>query len=287
GNSEETINNDDDEGESDSIQVVQRDTVTIIPILTDNHDKIQNDDAESDSERGMLKNIDTAEVITKYDKLLDQIDSDSTDTVLEIPEDNITELSLPADTSAEIKNAGNINNKEGINQAHAHDEKGQVNSFNNQNDDWRSAEKVDDSEEKSSNEETEPRADTSIEDDFSTEEYLEKKVSGSFQLPEQRQPERRSNFGGRFTHAHTYATHDDHESILEPSPMRRFGEVSAPQYRPVLTRNGIVFSPSIYPLQPGRSLLERLAGRSLFPHIPPHVNMGHERFHKQRKTTPK
>ncbi|XP_022828732.1 homeobox protein 5-like isoform X2 [Spodoptera litura] len=292
-NNGNTNNNNDDGGESDSIQVVQRDAVTNIPTLNDIHEeKLQEDDTDTALQQEMMRNIDTTEANTRYDKIFDQMNNDSTDTVLENPEDNITELSLPADTFTEMQNdehnkKESNNNKEGINQTDINDEKSQADNVNAENNDWRSAEKSDASGEKFSNEGNVPRAETSIEGDLeelSTEGYLDKKVSGSFEIPEQRQPERRAQFGGRFMHAQNYVAHDDHTSILEPGPMRRFGDVSVPQYRPVLTRSGFVFSPSLYPMQPGASLLERLAGRSFFPHISPHINMGQEHFHKQRKT---
>lgn len=44
--------------------------------------------------------------------------------------------------------------------------------------------------------------------------------------------------------------------------MRNYGEMVVPQYRPVLTRNGIVYTPTLYPMQTGPSLLDRLAGRN-------------------------
>ncbi|XP_035451137.1 putative mediator of RNA polymerase II transcription subunit 29 [Spodoptera frugiperda] len=298
-NSEETTNssgntnnNDDDGGESDSIQVVQRDIVTNTPILTDNRDDIlEKDDEKTDSQQEMLRNIDTTEADIKYDQSLDQINNDSTDAVLENPQDNITELSLPSNTTVEVQNDENNNkefnnNKVNTNQTNANDEQSQADDVNAESNDWRSAEKSDASGEKFSNERNVPRAETSIEGDLeelSTEGYQDKKVSESFELPEPRQPERRSHFGGKFMHAQNFAAHDDHTSIFEQSPMRRFGDVSVPQYRPVLTRGGIVFSPSMYPMQPGTSLLERLTGRSFFPHIPPHINLGHEYFHKQPK----
>lgn len=47
--------------------------------------------------------------------------------------------------------------------------------------------------------------------------------------------------------------------------MRRFGDMMVPRFRPVLTRNGIVYAPSLFPMQTGPSLLDRLSGRNWVP----------------------
>ncbi|KAJ8708047.1 hypothetical protein PYW08_010413 [Mythimna loreyi] len=265
-NKTENTANDDDEDESASIQVVHRD------VVAEKHDKslekevdINIEEENSTEVLNVADDMNTTKAQAKYDAFFEDLVVDSGELPLEDRNENVEEVSISDTVPSEENNEyNNGQNKiataiEDITVPYKHDEKSQEENEEDEHN-WRSAENSHSEENKYADE---AANEESVEDekDYSTEEYMDKKIDIEVKgRMDTRHPERRQQFDTRQMNARRYGPPESH-GMLDSAPMRNYNEMVVPRYRPVLTRNGIVYTPSLYPIHPGTSLLDRLSGR--------------------------
>uniref|UniRef100_A0A2A4K7I1 Uncharacterized protein n=1 Tax=Heliothis virescens TaxID=7102 RepID=A0A2A4K7I1_HELVI len=256
----------DEEEESASIQVVNRDT----PNTT-----ITNDSIDTSQEEEIIteipSNSDATTAEVKSDDLSEDLKHDSV-AKSDIPEESdelriTTRTSINEDITEKEEDKDKINEDLSKNQeqievvadiakAEDHDGKNEevVSTVENEND-WRS--EHDDPETKKHA--SEPTEDESGFDD-DTGEYVDTKIE--FELKsgmDTRAPEkRRQKYAGPTTPRYR-EQHEEH-GYLDSGPMRTFSEVVVPRYRPVWTRSGIIYTPTLLSMQSRSPFLDRLSG---------------------------
>ncbi|PZC76142.1 hypothetical protein B5X24_HaOG205113 [Helicoverpa armigera] len=119
---------------------------------------------------------------------------------------------------------------------------------------WRSAEHDDEIKKYA----TEPMGDESGSEDTS-DEYIDTQIDIELKS---RMDSRAQEKKPKYTRptAPRYMEPREERGLLDSGPIRTFTEVVVPRYRPVLTRSGIVYTPTLLSMQSRSPLLDRLSG---------------------------
>nr|XP_021192725.2 uncharacterized protein LOC110377981 [Helicoverpa armigera] len=266
---------DDEEEESDSIQVVNvnRDPIDVTTTATVNdsvdEDGTQSVSVDSSQEENFTvapRNADTntAPAVTSANS--DNVSEDSknnSDPQLESQGDE-EELAITARTIEVIEaNKDLSKNQEQIevivepaspSKAVEIEAKRVVSAVEKDAKDWRSAEHDDEIKKYAA----EPMGDESGSEDTS-DEYVDTHIDIELKS---RMDSRAQEKKPKYTRptAPRYMEPREERGLLDSGPMRTFTEVVVPRYRPVLTRSGIVYTPTLLSMQSRSPLLDRLSG---------------------------